>query len=743
MPAAQVEPTASDQSAASRRRLLGLAALALAVNASFYLLLLAITLGFFAALVAIAVVFGRLGLYLVVVPAGVLFYALRRSIRAALPTRRSHAQNGVPVNKRREESLWTVADDVCRALVQRSFDELRITFRQEASAREVRDGFGRPARRVLTLPLCYLQALGEPELRAVIAHEVSHFASGDVALGRRLLGVEQALGRTLWRLDRLGSVLRHPFRLYARILHRRLASISRSREFAADSYAARLSGAPTMARALRITEWVENAFSLYWRNDVAPALDQGLRPPITSGFGEVLSSPAIIAGIDYLRGDQLETEFASHPTIVDRLLALRADAPATPSLAQAAVGLVTDLEVLEIELLGERAAKLRGATWGEARQATTRAAWQKTLLSSAPLPEMAVGDIAGFLDDEELRDEDSEPAEQAYLAFRLGCAVALTLADAGWQLDAPLAGAVAFHRGERVVYPVEEVVAISQSALLRTQWKARCEETGMDAMMLSPHLREVDSTTKASPAVTAASLPLESREVRGPMSRGLMWTSWIVGGACVPGLIVAAVKAPTPSATVVIAISDALIVGGLAWLAHITSIGRQTPARVEFDGAGLRLIHPYLLKEDLRIALDGVRVISVDPSAGGDRRFPIYADSDWSDPNAMGGDPRGWFWADGRPARPSPLYGLHRQTPNMLVVLEAPVSVPRVRRERLHGPLNGETMTAFTLRLADPKAAAVDLTALGFNRRLVISDLRPASGGAASPPERSSAASSS
>ena len=422
----------------SRAALLRLEALAWALNGSFYLLLGGIAVLFVGLVAAAVVLFGRLGLLFIAFPAGVFWAGLRPAIGAAVPRRRRARLVGVPMSREDQPSLWSLVDDVCEVTGQPGVDELRVTLAESASASEIGPRF----RRVLALPLAYLVALGDRELKAVIAHELFHFDHGDVGFSRRLATVYDALGRTLSRLEGLGSILRYPFRWYARAVFRVLASLSRARELRADAYAAGWFGAEASARTLRITEWVGTAFAVYWRGNLARALDEGVMPPLAAGFASYIASLTAHGRLHDFKPAEDDQPFASHPTVVDRLTALGADATAEPEPLEPVLRRIIRLPDLEQALLrstaGERAGNLRRSSWSEAMGIVLAALWQATAVASASvLTGARAQDLAGVVDGREGPEDDHASVEREHLADVLACGVASALVRAGWSIEAP------------------------------------------------------------------------------------------------------------------------------------------------------------------------------------------------------------------------------------------------------------------------------------------------------------------
>ena len=207
----------------------------------------------------------------------------------------------------------------------------------------------------------------------------------------------------------------------------------------------------------------------------------------------------------------------------------------------------------------------------------------------------------------------------------------------------------------------------------------------------------------------------------------MVWLAGIFVALWVSILIGAGATAKTTVLTAAALIAAACTAATFAWIISSRREARRNPPQIRFDASGLIVTHRALLKAPLHIPISDIRAVAVDSQTNSSTRFPVFDDSVWSDPRIPEGEPRGYFWADGRHAIPTPYYGLHKQAPNLLVLLEHPQPGPRVRRERLHGPLNGETLTSLSVKVADAQHAKHALAELGLRRDLVLSDLHPIS----------------
>jgi hypothetical protein len=230
-----------------------------------------------------------------------------------------------------------------------------------------------------------------------------------------------------------------------------------------------------------------------------------------------------------------------------------------------------------------------------------------------------------------------------------------------------------------------------------------------------------------APARRALELPaFEVRLVTPLRARAAAVTVLVLGCGCLIPFAAIFVLAPLRGwiqGTVPALICGALAATSLICLALIAwrqaaVLGRS--GRAVSAGGALRVEHPRLLRSPLTIASDRVRAIVVDPD--GDERFPVRPASPWERPHEGGDEPLGYLWTATYGAA-LPIFDLTAHAPNVAVVLEDPVLGPEPRRQHRHGPLRGERLQAFLLRVDRPAALAAALEAAGLPRELRAGDL--------------------
>lgn len=385
-----------------------------------------------------------------------------------------------------------------------------------ASVAEVSNGPLQGRRRIMVLGLPLLATLTPPQLRAVVAHEYGHYIGGDTRFSAWIWRTRVAVLKSVHALDNENSwfqrvVVRAPFLLYAKLFMRLTNAISRRAEFAADQVAAEVAGAEAQAQTLRAVAAAAPAYSAYWREDVAYALDSGRRPPIAVGFQRFLDDHEIRAQVDTILATEIaegETNpYDSHPTLADRLRALGAEPTgevSPPAPPDSAAALLRDLDRLEHELLaatfGHDAVSGLGAiAWEEAGRLYADEGDALAPQHGPAFVRLAVADVAGAAqpDDEQLAElrstlgvgpEVSADELSGFWRFALGRLLLAALRRDGWEIVSIPGQPVVCRRGEDVVEPYGEVERARQDLLATTEWAQRLERLGVAQLALvAPH----------------------------------------------------------------------------------------------------------------------------------------------------------------------------------------------------------------------------------------------------------------
>ncbi|WP_030687353.1 M48 family metallopeptidase [Streptomyces globisporus] len=278
-----------------------------------------------------------------------------------LRTPRDEGVAGVPVTEAEEPRLWSAVRELAGRVGTRAPDEIRLTADMNAAVTEDARLLGlRGGTRRLYLGLPLVAGLSESRLRAVLAHELGHYANSDTRLSgiteRSRLHVARTVGRfeeksglkvakerarqerksarrvakgkTAREVDTTGTgfsyrVMARIYTAYGRFSMRATQSGSRRQEIAADLAAARIAGRDATASALRALPALDTAHEFYLNSYATLGVEFGMLPPHGEVFGGVrhlLDARAEeLAGLRAEPAPEPVTPYDSHPPTAERV----------------------------------------------------------------------------------------------------------------------------------------------------------------------------------------------------------------------------------------------------------------------------------------------------------------------------------------------------------------------------------------------------------------------------------------
>ncbi|MGW0565347.1 M48 family metallopeptidase [Streptomyces sp. NPDC003016] len=331
-----------------------------------------------------------------------------------LRTPKDGGDAGLAVTEADEPRLWRTVHELADRVGTRAPSRIVLTGDVNASVGEDARLLGLlPGPRRLHLGVPLLQGLSEAQLRAVLAHELGHYAHSDTRLapitvrgraqilrtvrhfearaaktaGRERARQEkrnaraEARGRGTREVDpgRAGITYRTMagiYTAYATFYFRATLAGSRRQEYAADAAAARIAGRDATASALREIPALDAAFGFYRECYAMLGTGAGVLPPrgeVFGGFGRMLDARGLErAGTLLEPPAESLSPYDSHPPVAERVRrveALPADGRAEEGKG-AALDLLTEprrtLAALEEAVLSEEALALRRAEdWQE------------------------------------------------------------------------------------------------------------------------------------------------------------------------------------------------------------------------------------------------------------------------------------------------------------------------------------------------------------------------------------------
>lgn len=363
---------------------------------------------------------------------------------------------------------------------------------------------GMGSRRVMGLGLPLLKILNVSEARAVIAHEFGHFYGGDTKLGPWIFRTRQALSRTINALGEEGSLLQKPFLWYGNGFLRITQGISRSQEFTADRLAAETAGGGAMKSALIALHRSGNAFDSYWQNEFGPALQRGFHPPLLEGYVAFIATPTIAASLEQALNTELaegaSDPYASHPSLRERLAALRDEVGPQALNPAPGLSLLGDLAGLEAQLvkcaIGPAAhAAIQPLDWTQAATQIWLPIWEERVQGCPEIPAVTLAEIPGLLTDRanlarQLTGDEHpttwEEERDALLGFLLAAILTVNLARRGWSLSALPGAEVIAQNHTHQLQPFSQIKQLVSGELSADAWQELCAGAALSDIALAP-----------------------------------------------------------------------------------------------------------------------------------------------------------------------------------------------------------------------------------------------------------------
>ncbi|MBZ4319944.1 M48 family metallopeptidase [Streptomyces huiliensis] len=290
---------------------------------------------------------------------------------------------GLPLTAARQPELWCTVRSLAERCGTRAPDAILLTGDANAGVGEDTRFLGlRPGTRRLYIGAPLLTGLTEPQLHAVLAHELAHYGNTDTRLagithrGRDSLlrtvetfrerehkridkartrreghegregpdGREKTIAKGRGDDSRTGEetepetgragftyrLMARPFLAYAGFYLRASHGAARAQELAADRAAARIAGRDATASALRETAVLDAAHDFYMSRYATLGVRAGLLPPrgeVFGGLRHLLTAPGRQDELAALRGEPPAPEpspYDTHPPLTDRIRLIEA-----------------------------------------------------------------------------------------------------------------------------------------------------------------------------------------------------------------------------------------------------------------------------------------------------------------------------------------------------------------------------------------------------------------------------------
>lgn len=331
---------------------------------------------------------GRALMFAVIVLLGLLGgigYAIKELVSRPRPS-----IDGPSLDRAQAPALWSHVEELAAGVGTAVVDRIRITPDVNAAVTQIR------GERIMLIGLPLLGTMSVGEVRAVLAHELGHYAGGRYALGSFLLRAQDTLVTIARNSSGLWALL---FRGYARLYIWAAQLSSREMERAADGFSVRLAGSEATASAFERLIETDIAWQNFVEDYISPSFSAtGARAPVLEGLQEMVAARR--SEIEPLARTMMAEEkpswHDSHPLIRDRIQAVRSAHTPAPDdrggQAPARTLLPRDVDPIERTVLSDPGRRLW--TWEqmfertqEVREHATAAELSHDLVAAGVVPE--------------------------------------------------------------------------------------------------------------------------------------------------------------------------------------------------------------------------------------------------------------------------------------------------------------------------------------------------------------------
>ncbi|MCE9553151.1 MAG: M48 family metalloprotease [Planctomycetes bacterium] len=293
----------------------------------------------------------------------ILGLVMAGSVIKSLFVRMNREGFGILKTRAQEPRLYEMLDEVARRVDTRPVDEVYLAPGSDIGVHQTGRGpfglFG-AKNRVLTLGLSSLQFLTADELRSVLAHEYAHFSHGDTFFSRFIFQVTASIEQSLAGIGGAGGKLSYvnPFfwfiYLYWRAYSMMAAGFSRSREYLADRMAASLYGSNVFGQALTMVATRGSYSESLMYNNVVHLLESDqMCENIYGAYRDYEAENPEDGNREKAYREAIGRKsslFASHPTIPERVEAVKGLPTASRTDDTPAASLLVDPVASEKEL---------------------------------------------------------------------------------------------------------------------------------------------------------------------------------------------------------------------------------------------------------------------------------------------------------------------------------------------------------------------------------------------------------
>lgn len=265
-------------------------------------------------------------------------FALLHGI-ATVSRTEEHPPGAVPVHRDAAPGLWRLVEDMARELGTRPPSRIHLTPEANASVSEEARLLGfAVGERTMYLGMPLLLWLQPMELRAVLCHELGHYAGRHTRFGAITYRGAASLRSTLFRLRMTARsergvpgyarLFQAAIGAYAWVYLRLSLAVRRRQELEADAEAVAAVGPAVTAEALRAVHALGTTWAGFLSRYLRPVQRLGFVPDdVFAAFAVMLDDPLVQERMAVLREHPVEADQSpldSHPPLARRLAVIEA-----------------------------------------------------------------------------------------------------------------------------------------------------------------------------------------------------------------------------------------------------------------------------------------------------------------------------------------------------------------------------------------------------------------------------------
>ncbi len=422
---------------------------------------------------------------------------------STIPRSSKFIKPGPLISPKDYPSLFKEIEYISKVAQQKAPDEVYLTLEVNAWVTERSSFFGFGTKRVMGVGLPLLQLLTVSQLRSILAHEFGHYYGGDTKLSPIAYKTRMRIERTIKILTQLQSNLVNIFLAYGRMFLKVTASLSRTQELKADTFAAQISGSQNFINALKVVHSAGDILDTFWKNEMAPVLRAECKPVLMKCFKRYINAQPIKEIMDKNLDNEIRYPLVSiyntHPTLKERITNIEEqNFGSVDELNSAAISLLGNINIAENQLLEfcinkTKYDKLKEIDWKNFDEAYI-AIWKADLIKFLPalngvIIDSLPADYMGLVEftakiakclDMEIEFEQGKLLSNSII----GEAISVILYNWGWQLKVMPGDKVVLCCNGNEIEPFTILYNLSKCKLDMQEWGGFCKDIGVHGIEL-------------------------------------------------------------------------------------------------------------------------------------------------------------------------------------------------------------------------------------------------------------------